>query len=73
MVAKPIYKILHVEYQKLFATVNEELIYLNDAFLANKISLNVGKTKYSLFHKPSRVDDLPFKLLKLSTDDQEIK
>ena len=43
---------------KLFATVNEELMNINYWFMANKLSLNVGKTKYSLFHKPSRVDDL---------------
>ena len=43
---------------KLFATVNEELMNINYWFMANKLSLNVGKTKCSLFHKPSRVDDL---------------
>ena len=31
---------------KLFATVNEESININDWFMANKLSLNVGKTKY---------------------------
>ena len=41
--------------------------------MANKFSLNVGKTKYSLFHKPSTVDDLPLKLPKLSINNQEIK
>ena len=29
--------------------------------------------KYSLFHKPSRVDDLPLKLPKLGINNQEIK
>ena len=48
----------HKNIIKLFATVNEELMNINDWFMANKLSLNVGKTKYSLFHKPSRVDDL---------------
>ena len=42
---------------KLFGTVNEELMDINDWFMANKLSMNVGKTKYSLFHKPGRVDD----------------
>ena len=37
------------------------------------LSLNVGETKYSLFHKPNRVDDLPLKLPKLSINNQEIK
>ena len=41
--------------------------------MANKLSLNFGKTKYSLFHKLSRVDDLPLKLPKLSINNQEIK
>ena len=41
---------------------------INDCFMANKISLNVGKTKYSLFHKPTRADDLPLKVPKLSTN-----
>ena len=58
---------------KLFATVNEELININDRFMANKLSRNVGKTKYSLFHKPSRVDDLTLQLSKLSITNQELK
>ena len=58
---------------KLFATVNEELRNINDWLMANKLSLNVGKTKYSLFHKPSNVDDLPLKLPKLNINNQEIK
>ena len=41
--------------------------------MANKLSLNVEKTKYSLFHKPSRVHDLPLKLPELSIRNQEIK
>ena len=67
---------LFYEYKnitKLFVTVNEELMNIYDWFMANKLSLAVGKTKYSLFHKPSRVDDLPLKLPKLSINNQEIK
>ena len=56
----------HKKIIKLFTTVNEKLMNINDWFMANKLSLNVGKTKYSLFHKPSRVDDLPLKLPKPS-------
>ena len=44
-----------------------------DRLVANSLSLDVGKTKYSLFHKPSRVDDVPLKLPKLSINNQEIK
>ena len=43
-------------------------------FVANKLPLNVGEKKYSLFHKPGRVDDLPRKLLvSFSINNQEIK
>ena len=41
--------------------------------MAIKLSLSVGETKYSLFHKPSSVDDLPLKLSKLSINIQEIQ
>ena len=58
---------------KIFTTVNEELMNINEWLMANKLSLNVGKTKYSLFHKPNRVDDLPLKRPKLSINIQEIK
>ena len=65
----------HKNVIKLFATVNEELMNINDWFVANKLSLslNIEKTKYSLFHKLSRVDDVPLKLLNLSINNQEIK
>ena len=46
---------------------------INDWFMANKLSLNVRKTKSSLFHKRSRVDDLPLKLPKVSINNQEMK
>ena len=63
----------HKNIIKLFATLNEELMNINDWFMANKLSLNVAITKYSLFHKPSRVDDLPLELPKLSINNQEMK
>ena len=46
----------------LFATVNSELSKINQFFLANKLSLNVTKAKYSFFHKTSKKDDIPLKL-----------
>ena len=46
---------------------------VNDWLMANKLSLNVGKTKHSLFNKPIRIDDLPPKLPKLIINNQEIK
>ena len=42
----------------MFSLVNQELQKINEWFEANKLSLNVGKIKYSLFHKPSGKDDL---------------
>ena len=41
----------HSNINTLFKTVNDELIKINEWFSANKLSLNVGKTKFSLFHK----------------------
>ena len=41
--------------------------------MTNKLSLNIGKTKYSLFHKSCRVYDLPLQLPKLSINNQENK
>ena len=63
----------HKNIIKIFVTVTEELVNINNWFMANMLSLNVGKTKYSLFHKPSRVDDLLLQQRKLSIYNQEIK
>ena len=38
----------------LFKTVNDELINIKERFSAKKLSLNVGKTKFSLFHKSDK-------------------
>ena len=46
----------------LFETANQELNQINDWFLANKLSLNVEKTKYLLFHKLADQDYIPLKL-----------
>ena len=37
-----------------FLKVNDELQKINEWFISNKLSLNVKKTKYSFFHKPSK-------------------
>ena len=58
---------LFYEYNNLktlFSLVNQELQKNNEWFEANKLSLNVEKTKYYLFHKSSRRDDLPLLLTK---------
>ena len=52
---------LFYEYKELkilLSLVDQELQKINEWFEANKLSLSVGKTKYSLFDKPSRKDDL---------------
>ena len=39
----------HKDLKTLFSLVNQELQKINEWFEANKLSLNVGKTEYSLF------------------------
>ena len=56
----------HSNIQKLFSTMNEELASINQWFTSNKLSLNAKKTKYSFFHKPSKKDDIPLMLPKLT-------
>ena len=53
------------DLKTLFSLVNQELQKTNEWFEPNKLSFNVEKTKYSLFHKPSKRDDLPLLLPKL--------
>ena len=49
----------------LFETANQELSQINDRFLANKLSLNVRRTKYMLFHKLTDQENIPLKLSSL--------
>ena len=53
------------DIKHLFTVVNKELVNIKDWFTANKLSLNVEKTKYSFFHKPSKKDDIALCLTKL--------
>ena len=55
-----------------FLKVNDELQKINEWFIFNKLSLNVKKNKYSFFHKPSKKDDIPLVLPKLSINNSEI-
>ena len=57
----------------LFATVNSELSKINQWFLANKLSLNVTKTKYSFFHKTSKKDDISLKLPRLQINNYNVE
>ena len=57
----------------LSSLVNQELQKINKWFEANKLCLNVGKTKYSLLHKPNRKDGLPLLLPSLLIKKREMQ
>ena len=65
----------HSNIKELFSLMNTELEKFNIWFKANKLSLNATKTKFTLFHKPSQMDNLPLKLpiLKINNDKIERK
>ena len=63
----------HSNIQKLFSTMNEKLASINQWFTSNKRSLNAKKVKYSCFHKPSKKDDIPLMLLKLTISNHVIE
>ena len=63
----------HKDIKHLFTVENNELVNIKDWFTANKLSLNVEKTKYSFFHKPSKKDDIPLRLPKLIINNYEIQ
>ena len=46
----------HANIKTLFKIVNNELNKLNGWFKANKLSLNVDKTKYTVFHRLNQRD-----------------
>ena len=45
--------------ENLFEIMNEELRKVANWFKANKLSLNISKTKYSLFHSTRKRKDIP--------------
>ena len=55
----------HQNIKTLFGTVNCELEKICEWFRANKLTLNVRKTNYTLFHKNSTKDKLPLKMPEL--------
>ena len=63
----------HKDMKHLFTVVNNKLANIKDWFTANKLSLNVEKTKYSFFHKPSEKDDIPLYLPKPIMNNYEIQ
>ena len=52
----------HHDIKTLFSTVNEELEKLGGWFTANRLLMNIKKTKYTFFHKNSVKDNIPLKL-----------
>ena len=50
------------DIETLFSIVNMELEKISEWFKANKLSLNIKKTNYTLFYKNSTKDDLSLKL-----------
>ena len=62
-----------IPIQKLFSTMNDELASINQWFTSNKLSLNANKTKYSFSHKPSKKDDIPLMLPKLTISNHVIE
>ena len=46
----------------VFEIANQERGQISDCFLANKLSLNVAKTKYTLFPKLTNQENIPSKL-----------
>ena len=57
----------------LFATINSELSKISQWFLANKLSLNVTKTKHSFFHKTIEKGDIPLRLPRPQINNYNIK
>ena len=57
----------------LFEIAKQELSQINDWFLANKLSLNVEKTKYMFFHKRIEQENIVLKLPLLQLNSNIIK
>ena len=53
--------------------MNEKLASINIWFTSNKLSLNAKKAKYSFFHKPSKKDDIPLMIPKLTISNHVIE
>ena len=59
--------------ENLFETVNKELRKVANWFKANKLFLNISKTKYSLFHSTRKRKDIPNILPPLHIDNVPVK
>ena len=56
----------HSDINLLFEKMNKELTNVSNWFNANKLSLNVKKTKFSFFHKSLKKDNIPLRLPNLN-------
>ena len=56
----------HSDIDLLLEKMNKELTNVSNWFNANKLSLNVKKTKFSFFHKSSKKDNILLRLPKLN-------
>ena len=63
----------HKDVTTLFHIVNSELVEINHWFKANKLSLNVNKTKCTLLYKISNKDDIPSKIPELVINNKLIE
>ena len=63
----------HSNIKTLFKTVNKVLLRVTEWFNTNKLSLNLTKTKYILFHRLYQRDEIPLKLPKVSIGNQFVK
>ena len=57
----------------LFSSVNAEIEKLGDWSIANRLSLNIRKTKYTFFHKNLVKDNIPLKLSDLHISSKSIE
>ena len=64
----------HSDINVLFGKMNKELTNVTDWFNANKLSLNVKKTKYffSANHQKKKKDNIPLRLPKLNINELTI-
>ena len=63
----------HSNIKTLFQIVNTELVYLNEWFRCNILSLNTDKTKYTFFHKLSKTVHIPLVLQQLKINNKYIE
>ena len=63
----------HKSINILIKNANDELEKISQWFKAKNISLDEGKTKFTLFHKPLNNDNLPLQLPNVRINNYEIK